>query len=203
MSLYLSLAGLMAIAIFTPGPNNFLALSATTRGRFGDGLPIMLGVVVGMSALFCLLFFGFMALGAATSAILPIIAVAGSAYMAWLGLTLILSKPDADTPHSTGAAIPPWHGVALFQLANPKALVMLSTVLSGAQAGVGAGGHVSHPLLLITMNMLIIGAVGTWSLLGASLSNVLQAPERMRIANAVMGGALMVFAGDILLGQIW
>lgn len=50
--------------------------------------------------------------------------------------------------------------------------------------------------------MLINGGVDTWSALGASLSKVLQAPERMRIANANMGGALMVFAVDILLGQI-
>lgn len=206
MSLYLSLAGLMAVAIFTPGPNNLLALSATTRGRFADGLPVMFGVVVGMTAVFILLLAGFTALGAATSMVLPVLAVLGSAYMAWLGLSLILSKPESSLAADASTVIPPWHGVALFQIANPKALVMLSTVLSGAQSGIeaggGAGATVSHPLLLVTMNVLIIGAVGTWSLLGASLSKVLQAPERMRIANAIMGGALMVFAVDILLGQV-
>lgn len=202
MSLYLSLAGLMAIAIFTPGPNNLLALSATSAGRFTDGLPIMFGVVVGMTVVFGLLLVGFTTLGAATATILPIIAVAGSAYMAWLGFSLMMSKPEAALEAHSNTAIPPWHGVALFQLANPKSLVMLSTVLSGAQAGAATGAEVSHPLLLITMNVLIIGAIATWSLLGASLSKLLQTPQRMRIANAVMGGMLMVFAVDILLGQI-
>jgi len=114
----------LAILIFLalPGPGTFALLSSTGKGGFRAGAAATLGVIVGDQVLMWLAVGGVAALLAAYPLAFRLIQYGGAAYLAWIGLKLLLAKPgDAAPIH-----IEPRHYAkqAFFiTLLNPKAIV--------------------------------------------------------------------------------
>ena len=114
-----------AILIFLalPGPGTFALLTSTAKGGFRAGAAATLGVIVGDQVLLWLAVAGVAALLAAYPVAFKAVQYAGAAYLAWIGLKLLLTRGDGS---ASPIRIEPRHYArqAFFiTLLNPKAIV--------------------------------------------------------------------------------
>lgn len=113
-----------AIVIFLalPGPGTFALLTSTAKGGFRAGAAATFGVIAGDQLLLWLAVAGVAALLAAHPTLFHAVQYVGAAYLAWIGLRLILAKEGANSP----IRIEPrqYARQAFFiTLLNPKAIV--------------------------------------------------------------------------------
>ena len=85
------IAFLILLAI--PGPGNFALITATGKGGIKAGLAATCGVIVGDQVLLWLAVAGVATLLATYPAAFHMVQWAGAAYLAYLGLRMLLSKP--------------------------------------------------------------------------------------------------------------
>lgn len=97
------------ILLAIPGPGNFALITATGKGGIKGGLAATLGVILGDQVLMWLAVAGVATLLAAYPAAFHVVQWAGAAYLAWLGLRMVLSKPGrpAREPHGQRALSAP------------------------------------------------------------------------------------------------
>jgi leucine efflux protein len=106
-----------------PGPGTFALLTSTGKGGFRGGAAATLGLIVGDQVLLWLAVAGVAALLAAHPALFKLVQYAGAAYLAWMGLRLLLSKGNGN---ASPIRIEPRHYArqAFFiTLLNPKAIL--------------------------------------------------------------------------------
>ncbi|WP_396595018.1 LysE family translocator [Brevundimonas sp. R86498] len=197
--LYLVFLGVMAVLAVTPGPANLFAIATGVE----RGHRAVLLAVLGMN-LATLVWFGAAALGlgalvAAFPAVFRWMAVAGAAYVAWLGLSA-LGKALRSPPAAAEAAAPriqprrpAFLDGFLVQLSNPKAILFFTAVLppfldpdrpAAPQLGLFAAA-------VIGMDVLTMSAYG---LGGAALAEQLDRPDFARIFGLVVGCLLLAAA---------
>jgi threonine/homoserine/homoserine lactone efflux protein len=114
-----------AILLFLalPGPGTFALLTSTGKGGFRAGAAATFGVIVGDQVLLWLAVAGVAALLAAYPAVFKAVQYAGAAYLAWIGLRLLLARGDGS---ASPIHIEPrrYARQAFFiTLLNPKAIV--------------------------------------------------------------------------------
>ncbi len=105
-----------------PGPGTFTLLTSTAKGGLRAGAAATLGVILGDQVLLWLAVAGVAALLAANPTLFNAVQYAGAAYLAWIGLRLILAKAGDVSP----IQIEPHHYARqafLITLLNPKAIV--------------------------------------------------------------------------------
>ena len=113
-----------AILLFLalPGPGTFALLTATGKGGFRAGAAATLGLIVGDQVLLWLAVAGVSALLAAHPGVFGAVKYVGAAYLAAIGLKLILSRDGKSSPVRMAS-----HHYArqtfLITLLNPKAIV--------------------------------------------------------------------------------
>lgn len=113
-----------AILVFLalPGPGTFALLTSTGKGGFRAGAAATFGLIAGDQVLLWLAVAGVAALLAAHPALFKAVQYAGAAYLAWIGLRLLLAREGRAAP----IRIEP-HDYArqafLITLLNPKAIV--------------------------------------------------------------------------------
>jgi len=113
-----------AILLFLalPGPGTFALLTSTAKGGFRAGAAATFGLIIGDQVLLWLAVAGVAALLAAHPAAFQAVQVAGAAYLAWIGLGLLLARDGKAGP----VRIEPgdYARQAFFiTLLNPKAIV--------------------------------------------------------------------------------
>jgi leucine efflux protein len=113
-----------AIVLFLalPGPGTFALLTSTAYGGLRAGAAATLGVIVGDQVLLWMAVAGLAALLAANPALFQAVQYAGAAYLAWIGLKLLLARPGEASP----IRIEPRRYARqafLITLLNPKAIV--------------------------------------------------------------------------------
>ncbi len=113
-----------AVLIFLalPGPGTFTLLTSTAKGGLRAGAAATLGVIAGDQVLLWLAVAGVAALLAANPLLFKAVQYAGAAYLAWIGLKLIVARPGQAAP----IRIEPHHYARqafLITLLNPKAIV--------------------------------------------------------------------------------
>src|SRR3954466_15587502 len=113
-----------AIIIFLaiPGPGNLALVTSTSKGGIRGGLAATLGVIAGDQVLMWAAVAGVAALLLAYPAAFRAVQWAGAAYLAWLGIKMILAKPGQRPILN----IQPHHyfrQAGLITLLNPKAIV--------------------------------------------------------------------------------
>lgn len=114
----------VAIVVFLmiPGPGNLALITSTSKGRIGGGLAATMGVIAGDQVLMWLAVAGVAALLAAYPAAFRGVQWLGAAYLAWLGLRLLLARPG-DAPVLTIRAGQYFRQAFAITLLNPKAIV--------------------------------------------------------------------------------
>ena len=193
----LTTAGLVLAAVSTPGPNNLAVAGIAARSGIGGAVPALIGIVSGSLALLFVVFAGAASLLEANSWLRTLLALLGSAYLAWLGLRMVtrsLSRTSAEPTSDVGL---PATGPALFvfQFLNPKAWVLVATV-STAIPGSPSSWFPPWPLVLIfsivpTLCLLV------WSWLGYLTASLASEGGGTRALERTMG--LLLMASAILL----
>ena len=115
----------LAILVFLalPGPGTFALLTSTAKGGFRAGAAATLGLILGDQALLWLAVAGVAALLAAYPVAFKAVQYAGAAYLAWIGLRLLLARGDGS---ASPVKIEPHHYARqafVITLLNPKAIV--------------------------------------------------------------------------------
>ncbi len=199
----LVLAGLWLIAVITPGPNMVLfmavGLSSPAPSMFAVAAAIVLGTCLWGLAGLLGLFWLFELFPAAAVAV----KVAGGAYLAWMGLTLIRRNvsPPAETARASAPMLTPRRafltGIAT-ALGNPKSLVFVSSLfavthLAEQPIGIGLAGVA----VMVAMSTVY------YVLLGLALKTLpfARRPGRLSRALGIGTGAVMIAYGGKMIWE--
>ena len=193
MTSFLPVLTIVFVAAITPGPNNFIVMSASLRGGVTAAVPAIAGVIAGSIALLVLVWAGAGTLFEMFPEIQSVLRVAGAAYLIWLGFCLV-RKANGPGDSADDRALPEttW-GVASFQLLNPKSWVLVITAVS-----VVGGTLVSMVSLAATFVVVMGLCLAIWSVAGQLISRWLVDRHSKRIFDTAMGVLLMGSAAMLL-----
>jgi leucine efflux protein len=183
-----------AILIFLliPGPGNLALITSTGKGGIAGGLAATFGVIAGDQVLMWAAVAGVAALLATSPRVFEAVQWLGAAYLAWLGLRMLLAKPgDAPVLH-----IEPRHyfrQAGLITLLNPKAIVFYMAFFPLFVDPARHQGLLTFGLMAATIAVLTF----LYGLTVVLLTHFLA--ERMR-ANPLIARVLEKVAGLCLLG---
>ena len=193
METLLAVTGFVIVAAITPGPNNFIVMTAAARGGMGGAIPAITGVVLGSLGLLVLVWLGGGVAFAEVAGLRAGLAIAGSAYLAWLGLRMLWQSHDVAGPRHDGLPRTAT-GVAVFQFLNPKGWVMIVTA-TAAVSGTGS---------LVVLGAILVGVTSVclmlWAGAGSALAGLLASPRPKRRFDWVMGG-LLIGSAVLLIGS--
>jgi leucine efflux protein len=183
-----------AILVFLaiPGPGNLALITSTSKGGVRGGLAATLGVIAGDQVLMWAAVAGVAALLAAYPAAFRAVQWLGAAYLAWLGVKMLLAKPgDAPVLH-----IEPRHyfkQAGLITLLNPKAIVFYMAFFPLFVDPAQHQGLLTFGVMAATIALLTFAYGLTVVLLTHHMA------ERLR-ANPRIGRVLEKVAGLFLVG---
>jgi threonine/homoserine/homoserine lactone efflux protein len=117
-------AFVVAVVVFLaiPGPGNLALVSSTAKGGIQGGLAATLGVIAGDQVLMWAAVAGVSAVLTASPKLFAAVQWVGAAYLAWLGLKMILAKPG-DAPILEIRVGQYFRQAMWITLLNPKAIV--------------------------------------------------------------------------------
>ncbi|MEO8145417.1 MAG: LysE family transporter [Betaproteobacteria bacterium] len=187
-------AFVIAVIVFLaiPGPGNLAIITSTGKGRIVGGLAATLGVIAADQMLMWLAVAGVAALLTANPAVFGLVQYAGAAYLAYLGVRMILAKPgDAPILHMEPRHF--FRQAMMITLLNPKAIVFYMAffplfVDPARHQGLLTFGVMAVTIALLTFLYCVIVICVTHF-----------AAERMR-ASPRVGVWLNRIAGSMLLG---
>lgn len=129
---YLTFLGVMAVMAATPGPANLFAIATGAQKGKGAALTGVLGMNSATLVWFAAAALGLGALVLAFPGVFHLLAYAGAAYIAWLGIKSLIGAFQKDAEPSHGSFR---QGKSAFldgftvQIANPKAILFFTAVL--------------------------------------------------------------------------
>ena len=117
-------AYVVAVVVFLaiPGPGNLALVSSTAKGGIRGGLAATLGVIFGDQVLMWAAVAGVSAMLLASPGLFAAVQWMGAAYLAWLGLKMIVAKPG-DAPVLEIRVGQYLRQALWITLLNPKAIV--------------------------------------------------------------------------------
>jgi leucine efflux protein len=183
-----------AIIIFLliPGPGNLALITSTSKGGVPGGLAATMGVIAGDQVLMWAAVAGVAALLVAYPTAFHAVQWLGAAYLAWLGIKMLLAKPGAAPILN----IEPRHyfkQAGLITLLNPKAIVFYMAFFPLFVDPAQHQGMVTFGVMAATIATLTFA----YGLVVVLLTHYLA--ERMR-ANPMISRVLEKVAGIFLLG---
>ncbi|BFO53261.1 MULTISPECIES: LysE family transporter [Comamonadaceae] len=183
-----------AILLFLaiPGPGNLALVTSTGKGGVRAGMAATLGVIAGDQVLLWMAVAGVAAMLAAVPAVFHAVQWLGAAYLAWMGVRMLLARPGS----APVIAIQPRHyfrQAALITLLNPKAIMFYMAFFP---LFVDPARH--RGLLTFGVMAATIAVLSLLYGLGVVLLTHRMA-ERMR-ARPALGRALERLAGTFLIG---
>lgn len=181
------------ILLAIPGPGNFALITATGKGGIKAGLAATCGVILGDQVLMWLAVAGVATLLAAYPAAFHVVQWAGAAYLAWLGLRMVLSKPGAAPRESRMANGHYLRQTMMITLLNPKAIMFYMAFFPLFVDPVRHQGVVTFAFMAVTVAALTF----LYGLVAVVLTHHLA--ERMR-ANPRISNLLERLAGACLVG---
>jgi len=189
---WLPVTGVLVIAAITPGPNNFMVMEASARGGAAAVGSVVLGIVLGSLGLLSLVSVGVGSLIHAYPLLSLVLTIIGGAYLAWLGASLILRRTGtraSDDSHGMPTSL--W-GVAMFQLLNPKAWMLIMTAVAALN---GTGSVLGLAALIAVISS---ACLGIWAVAGTVSSRWLSRPRARLWFDRTMGALLLVSAAGIV-----
>ena len=161
---------IVAIIVFLaiPGPGNLALMTSTSKGGIAGGLGATLGVIAGDQLLLWAAVAGVSALMAAYPTALHAVQWLGAAYLAWLGLKMLLARPGAapivniKVGHYARQAM-------LITLLNPKAIIFYLAffplfVDPAQHQGLKTFGVMAATIAVLTLLYGLLAVLLTWKL---------------------------------------
>ncbi len=157
------------INAITPGPGNILALNTVSNYGWKKGKPLFFGIFVGyfVVQILCAVFvFG---VSAFLPNVLSVMKYIGAAYILWLAIHIVISKPAIDSSEKSASFLKGF----LLQFVNVKIYLFGITALTGYIT------DYSTSLMTLLFFELIIATIGTiatltWIGLGVLLRKAYQ-----------------------------
>jgi len=178
----------------SPGPAVLLVVSmALTRGP-RPGLAAAAGILAANAGYFALSATGVAALIVASSELFTALKWTGAAYLIWLGLRMLRTRPAP-------AVVAPQHGHRAFargfvvQAANPKALVFFMALVPQFLDPASAVGV---QVLILGVSSVLIELIVLTAYVAASVRARRFAGARLAVPLERVGGAFLVLAGGRL-----
>ena len=197
METLIPVAGIVAVAAITPGPNNFIVMAAARSGAHA-AVPAAAGVVAGTLALLSVAWTGAGAAFHAAAWLRPAMTLAGASYLCWLGGCLMWharSKlPDGGVPakvHLPSSGL----GVAAFQFLNPKSWVLVLTATAAMAREPAAAFVLAAIFVAVTLPCLAL-----WAVTGSVIAERLTHPAAKAWFERSMG-ALLICSALLLVFQ--
>jgi threonine/homoserine/homoserine lactone efflux protein len=183
-----------AIVLFLaiPGPGNLALITSTGKGGIRGGLAATLGLIAGDQVLMWMAVAGVAALLAAYPAAFHAVRWLGAAYLAWLGLRMLLAKPGA-APILNIRPRQFARQAFFITLLNPKAIVFYMAFFPLFVDPVHHQGVLTFGAMALTIAVLTFA----YGLSATLLTHFLA--ERMR-ANPRISQTLEKLAGVFLIG---
>ena len=160
--------------LLIPGPGNLALITSTGKGGLRGGLAATFGVIVGDQVLLWMAVAGVSAVLAAYPNAFHLVQWLGAAYLAWLGVKMLLAKPG-DAPVLN---IRPSHYLRqafVITLLNPKAIVFYMAFFPLFVNPQTHQGAVTFVAMALTIAALTLGYGLTLVLLVKGLATRLQA----------------------------
>ena len=189
---YSAFAVAIIVFLLIPGPGNLALITSTSKGGLRGGLGAVLGVMAGDQVLLWAAVAGVSAVMAAYPAAFRAVQWLGAAFLAWLGLKMLLAKPGG----APVLRILPRHYFRqslLITLLNPKAIVFYMAFFPLFVSPAQHQGLTTFAVMAATIAALTF----LYGLLAVLLTYFLA--ERLR-ANPRVSGALEKLAGLFLIG---
>lgn len=191
-SVFLNMSVSAAVTVWSPGPNNILLLSTSSKYGIRRNLKLLLGIWSGSLTLMCMSGIFCSTLGKVIPGIRIYMKYAGAAYILYLSFKTFRRRPPADT----SAEKEPSYFMGLFlQLLNIKiilyGLTMFSTFILPYENRIPV-------LFLYAVYLMILGAAGNliWAFAGNLLKRLYDA--HYRLMNSVMALLLLWCAFRII-----
>ena len=187
-------AFVVAVLVFLaiPGPGNLALMTSTAKGGIRGGIAATLGVIAGDQMLMWLAVAGVAALLTTYPAAFNAVQWIGAAYLAWLGLRMLIAKPgsrpvlDIRPRHFLRQAL-------AITLLNPKAIVFYMAFFPLFVDPARHQGLVTFGVMAVTIAVLTFA----YGLAAVLLTHFLA--ERVR-ANPLVSQGLQKIAGIFLIG---
>jgi len=189
---YTAFVAAIILFLAIPGPGNLAILSSTAQGRVAGGLASTFGIIAGDQILLWCAVAGVAALLKAYPAAFTAVQWLGAAYLAYLGLRLLLARPGQGAV----LALKPEHFAKqsfFITLLNPKAIVFYMAffpLFIDPARGPGLGTFAAMAITIAVLTFL-------YGLVATLLAHYLA--ERVR-SSPRMSGTLSKLAGFALVG---
>ena len=189
---YPSFVAAVIVFLMIPGPGNLALITSTGKGGLRGGFAATFGVIAGDQVLMWLAVAGVAALLSAYPPAFHAVQWLGAAYLAWLGVRMLLAKPG-DAPVLD---IKPHHyfkQALMITLLNPKAIVFYMAFFPLFVDPARHQGLLTFGVMAATIAALTF----LYGLIVVLLTHFLA--ERLR-ANPKISGGLQKLAGVFLIG---
>lgn len=196
-------AFIVAVVVFLaiPGPGNLALITSTGKGGIRAGLAATFGVIMGDQLLMWLAVAGVAAVLQAEPAVFTAVQWLGAAYLAWLGVRMLLAKAG-DEPIIN---IRPGHyfrQAMAITLLNPKAIVFYMAFFPLFVDRAQHRGLPTFAFMAVTIAALTFLYAATVVLLTHRLADRLRAsPRTARALNRVAGTLLIGFGVKLALSR--
>ncbi len=193
-AVYLDLAAYACATTFSPGPNNILLLSSTSRFGFRRCLPLIFGIWGGLVTIMLLCGFCCAWLGELVPQIVPIAKYVGAAYILYLAYRTFMRSPGSSDTDKASKPLTCVNGF-LLQFLNVKILMLGIAAYSGYILPHGF----SVPAVLC-FTLIMAACAGTGNLIWATLGRlILPLYNRYyKVVNVVMALLLLWCAWKIV-----
>jgi threonine/homoserine/homoserine lactone efflux protein len=198
---YPAFVGAVVVFLCIPGPGNLALILSTGHGGVRGGMAAALGLIVGDQVLMWLAVAGVAALLQASPKVFAAMQWAGAAYLAWLGLRMILSRPGGKAPITI-------HPRRFFRqalgitLLNPKAIVFYMAFFPLFVDPAQHPGLITFGAMAATVAALTAAYSLAIVLLTRRLADRLRAnPAATRWLNRVAGSLLIGFGVKLVLAR--
>ncbi|MFJ0376079.1 LysE family translocator [Bordetella bronchiseptica] len=189
-----SLSVLMPLVLFTlvnsltPGPNNVMLASSGLTFGFRRTIPHLLGISVGFSIMLLMVGLGLGATLERLPWLYSTLKYGGAAYLLYLAWKIATSGP-MESGAERGKPLT-FIQAALFQWVNPKAWVMIVSVVATYTPQHGYFAN----LIIATLvcGVVNLPSVGVWAAFGMALRRWLHRPAAVRAFNVGMAVLLVV-----------
>lgn len=186
--------GLFALSMcITPGPNNMMLTASGANFGFRRTIPHILGIELGLLLMIGLSGIGLGILFTTFPVLRHFLKAASISYLLYLSFRIAISnKNDSSSPNKSQPLT--LVQAAVFQIINPKVLIMATTSISTFSA-VGTNYAFSVILIITVFGLVCVPAVSLWAGFGTMIGKRLNSTASQRIFNIAMGS---LTAGSVL-----
>lgn len=176
-----------------PGPGNLALVTSTGKGGLAGGFAATAGVIAGDQVLMWLAVAGVAAVLQASPALFAAVQWLGAAYLAWLGVKMIVARPG-DAPVVRIRAGRYFSQAMAITLLNPKAIVFYMAFFPLFVDPARHQGLVTFAFMAATIAALTLAYCSVVVLLTRRLADRLSASPRLaRWLNRIAGTLLLGF----------